>query len=431
MKRRMVAFTFVVTALALLALAVPLGLDVRSRIRIDERAELAKLAAIAAADIGATPLLGSDPIELATPLDSTTQLGVYASDGRRIAGTGPSRLDLVLTALAQGRVTEVTANGQIVVAVPISVDERLTAIVRAAEPQRVLHRATRAAWVRITFAAFAALALATAFAALLANRLLRPLDAVHGRAQRLGTGDVDGPWIDSGLVEIDTIAAALQESAYRIDASMTRERAFSADVSHQLRTPVTGLKLTLETELEHPRPDPTIALTEALRDVEVLEIKIETMLSLARDTMTQHPAINVVALVESRITMFTYRAISAKRNIALTSSPELPNIQTSPRAIGEILDVLIDNALVHAQGTIHIGVESRTIGAAITVSDQGPGIGNSVALFEEGPALQPTKRSGVGLPLARRLAQAEGAQLLLAHRDGYCRFELILPTVPS
>ena len=426
----MIAFTFVVTALALLALAVPLGLDVRSRIRNDERSELAKLAAIAAADIGASSSLGSDPIELATPSDSTTQLGVYAPDGRREAGTGPERLDPDLTDLTPGRVREITADGKLIVAVPIASDERLTAIVRAAEPQSVLRRATRAAWIRIAFAALAALLLATAFASLVANRLLRPLHVLHERAKRLGSGDVDGPWADSGLIEIDTIATALQESAYRIDASMTRERAFSADVSHQLRTPVTGLKLTLETEIEHPRTNATIALTEALHSVDVLETKIETMLSLARDTMTQLPSVNVVELIESRMNTFTRRAHRVGRNIALAAAPELPEIRTSARAIGEVLDVLIDNALVHAQGSIVIGIETRTIGAAITVTDQGPGIADSVALFDHRTVQQTTRRSGVGLPLARRLAEAEGAQLLLTHSDGHCCFELILPAVP-
>ncbi len=425
----MIAFTFVVTAIALLALAVPLGLDVRSRIRNDERSELAKLAAITAADIGDTPRLGSDPIELPTPADETTQLGVYAPDGRREAGRGPERLDPLLTGLMPGRVQEITANGQIVVAVPIAIDERLTAIVRAAEPQSVLWRATRAAWARIAFAALTALTLATAFAALAANRLLRPLTLVHEQARRLGSGDDEGPWIESGLIEIDTIATALQQSAYRIDASMTRERAFSADVSHQLRTPVTGLKLTLETELEHPRPDATIALNEALHDVEVLETKIETMLSLARDTMVQRPAINVVALVESRIANFTPRATRAGRAIALNASRDLPEIRTSPRAISEILDVLIDNALTHAQGSIDIAVEARTIGAAITVSDQGPGIHDSVDLFDHRMTQHGSPRSGVGLPLARRLAEAEGAQLLLSHADNFSRFDLILPAV--
>jgi methyl-accepting chemotaxis protein len=282
----MIAFTFVVTALALLALAVPLALDVRSRIRIQERSALAKLAAVAAADIGATPRLGSDPIELPESSTGSTTLGVYAPDARRLAGTGPTRLDLTAAAFKSGGVTELAVKGQLVVAIPILVDERLTAVVRAAEPEDVLSDATRAAWLRIAFAALAALTVATGFAALVAKRLLRPLNLLHDRANRLGSGEVDDAWTKSGLVEIDTIAAALQESASRVDASLTRERAFSADVSHQLRTPVTGLKVTLETELEHPRPDATLALTEALRDVEVLETKIETMLTLARDTMT-------------------------------------------------------------------------------------------------------------------------------------------------
>lgn len=421
----MIAFTFVVTAFALTVLAVPLAYDVRTRIRNDERSELTKLAAVAAADISASSLLGSDPIELAAPGDDTTELGVYGPDGHRVAGTGPGLLDAALVSIQPGPVREITTDAQLIVAVPIASDEHLTAIVRAAEPQQVLREATRAAWARIALAAFAALATATVVSVLVAKRLLRPLRLVHERARNLGSGIADSDWTDSGLVEIDTIAHALQVSAERIDAGMTRERAFSADVSHQLRTPLTGLRLTIENELEHPRPDPNLTLLEALDNIDVLEAKIETMLELARDTMAQRPIIDLDALIRIHVATFRARALRLGRNLVIDTGTTTGEVHASTRAIGEILDVLIDNALAHGTGTITIAVRSRSNTVALSVTDQGPGIEETSGAFER---RSPTSAgSGIGLALARRLAEAEGAQLLLTHHQGFSRFEVLLP----
>ena len=84
---------FVVTALALLLLAVPLAFDVNTRIRNDKRSELARVAALAAADISINPKLGTDPIELPPQPSSVIAVGVYSATGHRVAGIGPTLLD--------------------------------------------------------------------------------------------------------------------------------------------------------------------------------------------------------------------------------------------------------------------------------------------------------------------------------------------------
>ena len=424
MRRRIIALAIVVATLALTVLAVPLALDTRSRIRADERSELARLAAITAADISAEAAAGTDPLELSRPADSATRLAVYSAAGRRQVGRGPDRLDAALGPVKPGTVREAVTGSELIVAVPISVDERLTAVVRASEAMGTLDGRVRRSWLRIGVAALAALVVATAIAVGLAHRLLRPLLRLRDAAERIGTGDVAAPH-PSGLAEIDSIAAVLTASSARVEASLTRERAFSADVSHQLRTPLTGLRLTLENELEQPRSDPHEALSEALSDVDHLEATIEGLLALARDTMDRRSLIDLCDPLKARAATWQAKFQADGRQLVLMGTTAAILVRASASAISEILDVLVGNARAHACGTVTVEVERRLAVAAIRVSDQGPGLADPSTLFRRRHV--DAKGNGIGLALARRLAEAEGGTLTLTNYLGHCTFELLLP----
>ena len=277
---------------------------------------------------------------------------------------------------------------------------------------------------RIGVAALAALVVAAALAVGLAHRLLRPLLRLRDAAERIGTGDVAAPHA-SGLAEIDAIAAVLTTSSARVEASLTRERAFSADVSHQLRTPLTGLRLTLENELEQPRSDPHEALNEALSDVDHLEATIEGLLALARDTMDRRSLIDLCDPLNACAATWRAKFQADGRELVLMGTTAAIQVRASASAVSEILDVLVGNARAHARGTVTVEVERRLAGAAIRVSDQGPGLADPSSLFRRRDA--DAKGIGIGLALARRLAEAEGGTLTLTNYVGHCTFELLLP----
>ena len=105
----------------------------------------------------------------------------------------------------------------------------------------------------------------------LAGRLARPVRRLRDAAVDLGDGDftIDVP--RSGVPELDQAGQAMTATARRLDDLVSRERAFSADASHQLRTPIAGLRAAIQTELAFPRPDRTEVLREAISDIDRLE----------------------------------------------------------------------------------------------------------------------------------------------------------------
>ena len=424
MRRRIVTFTIVIVTLALIILAVPFGSDIQSRIRADERSKLARLAAVTAADISVEAAAGTDSIELAASPRSSTRIAVYSAGGRRLAGNGPQRLDAALGVVPSGSVKEVSSAAELIVAVPISVDEKLIAVVRASEDSATLNTRIRAAWTRIALASLAALLVATALAVALSNRLLRPLQQLKQAAEIIGTG-VIAPAVPSGLPEFDAIARALTSSHKRVEDSMSRERSFSADVSHQLRTPITGLRLTLDNELEHPRADPRKALHEALRNVDHLESTVEGLLALARDTMDRRSLIDLGHTIKARTQPWRTKLVAGGRDLVTRGLGTALPVRASAQAVGEILDVLLSNAFTHGRGVVTVEVERRPVVMSVRVSDAGPGLDDPVAVFQRRDS--DSRGTGIGLALALRLAEAEGGTLALVHHQGFCRFELLLP----
>ena len=140
-------------------------------------------------------------------------------------------------------------------------------------------------WLLIAALGLGGIGVAIALAAIQARRLSQPLERVARTSAQLGDGDFSVRAPRSGVPEIDAIGQALDDSAERIADLVAREREFSANVSHQLRTPLTALRLRLEESAraddEHVlRDDLDAALVEADR----LESMIADLLAHARST---------------------------------------------------------------------------------------------------------------------------------------------------
>ena len=117
-------------------------------------------------------------------------------------------------------------------------------------------------------------------------------------AKVLGEGDFSARSNRSGIGEMDEAAAALDATAMRLGAILERERAFSADASHQLRTPLTAMRVHLH-ELEQSADDPGAARVQLENDLNRLEQTIEDLLRLARDSAPQRDPIDLEALLQA------------------------------------------------------------------------------------------------------------------------------------
>ena len=404
MRRRVRQVAVVAALIAVVVFGLPLAVAVRQVYVDAERRDLLLLAERVAAEVAS----GSAQLPRA---DADTAVGLYAPDGRRRSGRGPARADAATSRALRGAVADRSDGGPLVVAVPVRTGDRVIGAVRAAVPVgAALDRAT-GTWAGMAGLALLAVAAAAVVAHRQAARLARPLEDLATAARTLGEGDLTVRAPRSGIPEIDVAAAALDVAAGRLDTLLARERAFSAHASHQLRTPLTGLRLLLESG------EPSAVTDQALEATDRLERTIDELLTLARTPVpgSTRP-LDVDALLADARDSRVAQLGADGRALRMLRDDELPATAVSLGAVRQILAVLLDNATVHGRGTVTVRARDAGGTLAVDVEDEGPGPASDADVFGG---------HGLGLPLARTLAEGEGGRLVLARHTS--RFTLVLP----
>lgn len=425
MRRRILVAIVGVTIVATVVLTIPLVVISSRREHDDAGRELDRIAQRSAAAISNTTTLGADPVEL-PEVEGNVELGVYVVDGRRIAGTGPRRADAVTQQAALVPLDK-TVDGVRIIAHPIVVQERKVGVIRVAEPSSdTTARVRRDVLVLLAFD-MAAIAVAAGVGWFVAARLVRPLRSIRDDAVRLGNGDFSIAPQRSGVGELDETARALAETAMRLHNTVRREREFSSDASHQLRTPLTSLRLAIESELATPRPDPAQAFEEALSEIDRLENTISMLLDLARDRPIERRALDVDHLIAEVRDRWNGPLAAQGRPLRCRTALRV-SAHVSRDVLEQILDILIGNAVEHGDGqvTVDVGVDSTNL--VVTVGDDGRLTREPSELFtRRDPA---ASGHGVGLALARSLAEGEGGRLVVAGVSP-TTFRLLLPDVAA
>jgi len=414
-----------VATVAVLGFGLPLALAVQSLYRDEALLELSRHAARAVVAVPASFASEKDPPELPDggPQVSTA---LYDSRGVKLQGGGPVRADEPVRAALRG--SSITQRqDELVVAVPVSEQERVVGAVRVSVPQAAVTGRVRQAWAVMAALAAGVLGAAGVLAARRSRRLAGPLADLRDDAELIGTG-VAIPVRDAGGVpEVAAVRTALVEAAGRLDEALEHERALSSDLAHQLRTPLTSLRLRLEGELLRPS-GPAGPLEELVRDVltdvDRLQQTIDDLLTLARETVRTRPAHPLATSVREAGERWAAPAASAERVLVGDVEPHLPWVTPSPAALRQVLDVLLDNALTHGRGAVQLSARRVGDGAVVAVSDAGPGRLDDQTVFvrRSGTA----GGSGIGLALARRLAEGEGMRLLLAEPGPGPVFHLVV-----
>jgi signal transduction histidine kinase len=331
----------------------------------------------------------------------------------------PENFDNDLRAAFNGQVGRKVGAGVLAVSVPL----RGGGVLRVLGDDHALISSVRQSWVAIGGLALFALGTAALMARIQGERFATPLESLADAARRLGDGDFSAQAAYSGLPEVDEVAKALHETAAQLGAMLDRSRSFGADASHQLRTPLTALRLDLEA-LDATGADPEL-VAAAIREADRLEATIAELLSLAdAPGGAADRSCDVAELAAARLDAWQSLARAAGREVVLDALP-VPPVRARPGAIGQCLQVLLDNALEHGAGTITISVRAVAAGGGLGLTGEGRDTKwVRLCVSDEGPGIPPDRRDGLlsgradtlagrGLVLARQLVEAEGGRLTL------------------
>ncbi|ADJ48661.1 two-component system histidine kinase [Amycolatopsis mediterranei S699] len=426
MRRRIISLTVLAALVSTVLFALPLGIAATRYYRDDTTTELERAADTVALAVSHALDAGLPP-EVPPPGDeddADREVGVYSPDGRLLAGHGPAAAGSIEQQAASATMDVVTGNegDDLVLAVPVLSGSKVTGVVRAAMPSSTLTVRIALTLHGMALLAAAAIGASWLLARRFAKRLVRPLEELAAAAGRLGDGDFTVRSPRAGVPEIDQVGETLDATAARIGETLERERAFSAEASHQLRTPLTGLRLQLEAALETPGADPYAAIRAGIASADRLERTIEDLLALGRERRGQRAELNLDRLLDELRQAGEALLGPQGRKIRIVRE-DPPPARAAAAAVRQVLGVLMDNAATHGRGTVTVLARDAGDALAIDVADEGPDLG------ETDPFATAASGHGIGLRLARGLAEAEGGRLRLSRPDPPT-FTLLLPAAP-
>ncbi|MEP6463678.1 MAG: HAMP domain-containing sensor histidine kinase [Frankiaceae bacterium] len=292
---------------------------------------------------------------------------------------------------------------------------------------------------QLASAALAGLLLAAMFLVTRLNvkRALRPVAAMTAQAAEWSSRDVRRRFGAARRpLELEALAITLDGLLDRLSAVLRHEQQLTAELSHELRTPLA--RIMVETELAHSRPrEPTelaAALTAIATSAEQMNRILETLLAAARAEGDTLPGrCEVQPVLDSAVAAVNASAASAMPTVLIEVVRQRPLVAgVGADVLDRIVAPLLENAVRHAQRSVTVRATAASNGLLIEVADDGPGVPNHLReeIFEPGRRGDPTDGhpgAGLGLALARRLAEANGGSLSLRSEEGGATFVVLLP----
>jgi signal transduction histidine kinase len=415
-RRRILVVAISAVALAVALLGAPVGIAIERNAVTQERGELERAALQTAVAVSPSYRTG-DPVELPTT-ESAMRVALYSPAGKRVTGTGPTTLEGTLTDARRGSVVNSSSSQDLIAAVPVSLDEKVIGIVRASSTRAAVRSTVTHQLLALAALTALALVLAGCFAFWQARRLAGPLRRLADAAGQLGGGDFSVRVPVSGVPEIDSTGEALTSTAQRLSEQIARERAFAAQASHQLRTPLTRLRLELEAGLHTGADGLATAVDDALATADHLSRTIDDVLALAREPDLRTSTFDVEALLADCVEHWRGVFATDDRPLRLVVDRP-PPVRASSVAVRQILQVLIDNAYRHGRGTVTLTARESGGAVAVDVEDRG----HDEVVWPD-PDAAPGR---LGLVMARDLAASQGGRLLLSSDPSGTRFTLLVP----
>jgi signal transduction histidine kinase len=427
----------------LIALGVPLAVNLQQRARLELETEALIQAQGIASAVGAENLLPKHRDALASIVEQAAPQvggrviivdrdGILVADsqspqslGTLYATAGRPEIVRALSGTAESitRHSVELATDLLATAVPVQDEGRTVGAVRITKPMSEVISQTRRATFGLVAVGLAGLASGMLLAWALAGSLARPLRRLADTSERLGTGDLAARAEDvRGAEEIEKLGRSFDEMADRLERTVRAQREFVANASHQLRTPLTGIKLRLESALNaDPGPELRTQLEAADREVNRLAEIVARLLVMAKEIEEgQVTRVDVGDAVSRAIARWDERA--SRLGASLLARGEGGEAQGNPADIDQVLDNLLDNAIAYAPGEIVLEARREDGRVVVAIEDRGPGIPEAerervTDRFYRGRGA-PAGGSGLGLAIARELAEKWGGSLQVRGAEG-------------
>jgi signal transduction histidine kinase len=430
--RLLAAFAYLLV-LTVIALAVPLAVNVDRRAKDAFYAGIDSQTQVIAASLGGSPAPGGTLTGVRRAVaryGGETDARVVVTNGRGVlladstrprparAGFATAGRPEIATALS-GRGIRLIRHSTdlggdlLVVAYPVVDEGRIVGAVRLSQPIAAVDSRVHRSWIAIAAVAAVVGLVGLAVAWVLASSLARPIHAVGTTAGRLGRGDLAARAPETGPADVADVARALNRMADELVGLIEAQREFVANASHQLRTPLTGLRLRLEL-LAAGTPADADAQA-GLREVDRLAELVADLLVLARAGVPPPSDAACDLRQEARAAADRWRPVAAEHGgtLALDEPPGPVAIAADAADVAAVLDNLVENAIVYSPegSTVSVSVAGDGV---VRVRDDGPGIDPDEAArvfdrFYRGRAGNAAPGgTGLGLAIVRDLAARWG-----------------------
>jgi two-component system, OmpR family, sensor kinase len=451
--RLVVAFTYVLV-LVVVALEVPLALNLSKRVDAEIRSEAHGQADLVAA--GATSRLRNRAQLQQLVNIAGNRLGgrviVVDATGRVLAdsagagtrGANYGSREEIRTALAghttQGeRHSDSLGEDLLFTAVPIASSGRTVGAVRVTESVDAVDREQRNDVIALIGVGLVALLLGIVVAWLLAGTLANPLRGLARAARRVAGGDLDARAKVEGSAEQREVATAFNDMTSQVGTTLRGQREFVANASHQLRTPLTGLRLRLEAaSLKSRDPEVERELAAAEHETERLARLLSELLTLAGGG--ERPAaqpLDVAEVVDAAWARWQGPADRSEHELVVEPGPPVV-VAASAEDLAAILDNLTENALNYSPPGTAVTLTWAADGdrVRLAVLDEGPGLNadESERVFQRfyrgSASANGAAGTGLGLAVVESLAARWGGEVALTNRpEGGARAEVTLQAV--
>ena len=443
MTRRLLVGYLTLTVLVLVILEVPLGISYARR-QIDELTFDVERDAVALASLSEDVLEGTQDLDLQSVAEAYQErtggrVVIVDDQGDVVADSDPFRpgdrsfasRPEIDTALGGGvatgtRRSETLDENLLYVAVPVASGGEVHGAVRITYPTSAVDERVERNWARLGLAALVTLGAATVVGIVLAHSVTRPLRRLQEAATRLGHGDLEARApTDEGPPEVRSLSTAFNDTATRLEQLVTAQEAFVADASHQLRTPLTALRLQLENVREEVDPEEAEEVDAALNEVGRLSRLVDGLLALARaertSTTVTAEVIDLRALLDERREVWAPVAMEQGVTLVVDRGDPPARVLATPDHVAGVIDNLLANALDVSEpgSTVTLSCRGTSREVEAHIIDEGPGLSEDERArafdrFWTTPSAGPRLGgSGLGLPIARQLARIDGGDLEL------------------